>query len=237
MDIKSLAAKSTIGLVGLGGLGAGGYYGISALNGSTEVQKKESEPKTPSIEEALRNEGYTLLSEDSQNNDSWNTILSSYKTVIKQHTNLAFENFTGEEPAGGATPTAVATLKQKCKDITVKDSNNKEMLKKARKWCVTPIDVAKLLKAKGFNALQTNIGEENQEKNEWTEKIKAYRTAKKNNSSIGQFVEIEDNAEVTPQNIAAAKTKCQEFAKILSHADTFETSLSSYEAWCGNKKE
>ncbi|OAL10004.1 hypothetical protein A6V39_03765 [Candidatus Mycoplasma haematobovis] len=224
MAIKPLAVKATVGLIGLGGMGALARQGYVAWKNT---------PKEMSISAKLEEEKYTLLSKGA---GGWDAILADYRTVVAKDASLKFDNFDGNEPAGG-TPKAVDKLKEKCENAKKQMTKGKrnELLKKARKWCVTPVKASALLTNRGFTVLPTNGDNTIASNPKWKQKIDNYKVARKGTTNMEKLFEIQDNGAATDNDIAQIKTKCATFGETLNHKEEFEKHLQNVELWCADK--
>ncbi|OAL10000.1 hypothetical protein A6V39_03745 [Candidatus Mycoplasma haematobovis] len=228
MAIKPLAVKTSIGLLSAGGISAVVYQGYQAFN-KEDVEKKKEVVKGLSVAKRLEAEKYVLLTKETKNDNHWAKILDSYKNISQD---LKFEGFDGNDSSDG-TIKGVDKLKDKCAETLISEDEN--LLKKAKKWCVTPISASELLNSKGFKILKTNNSNKDEEKSDWEQRINAFKEAKTANSELSKLITIEEGTDKLDSNIVAIKTKCKEFGAKLNYEDKFEENLENVEKWCAIK--
>ncbi|OAL09990.1 hypothetical protein A6V39_03695 [Candidatus Mycoplasma haematobovis] len=225
--MKATIAKGAVGVLGASGLGVGGYYGISALNGSTEVQKT-IKPTPLSVSQQLKAKGYVPIT-SSTDNSIFEAILRNYKSAPSTQQELKFAGFDGNQ---SENKEAKNILLEKCNGIFDNKSANEQDQKRAKKWCVEPINAASFLKSKGTNSLNLDVNTET-DKTAWGNKVKKYRSTSENRIDELEFTSKTE--EPTDQEIRQIKEKCKSIGDIGNHDDKFEKTLILFEAWCSNK--
>ncbi|OAL10525.1 hypothetical protein A6V39_00475 [Candidatus Mycoplasma haematobovis] len=218
---KGIIIASTIGA---GGIGAGSYYGYHTFN--KETKDHQQKPPIVNIGSKLKSEKYTLLKADSKN---FNEVLTNYKTSIKSPDTPDFEGFNGE---GKDNETAEAILLRHCQTILKNEKLDSGDYAKAKKWCVEPITVTSLLKARGVTALEI-ADSPGELQTQWSNKVKAYRSSQESRIEGLAFTSSKETSP-TSDEITNIKNSCKGIKDKKNHEDKFEENLKAFKAWCSN---
>lgn len=226
MAIKSLAIKSAIGIAGVGGATFVAFQGY-------QYSKKE-QTVNDSVADKLTENKYKLLTD---NSNTWATVLEKYKELLKSSQEFKFDSFDGTKPSDSSEK-AEDILKHHCKGALSKkksDTDSNVAFEKAKKWCVEPISISKLLTAQKYDVLKAEGDLQQKDKSKWDEKIKQYRTSNEKTKKFENLNLGNDSAEVEEANYKTIREKCNEVNKIMNHDATFEEDLKGFVLWCVNK--
>ncbi|OAL09992.1 hypothetical protein A6V39_03705 [Candidatus Mycoplasma haematobovis] len=221
MDVKPLAVKAIAGLIGVGGVTGLTYH----LTKSTSKTAKPEAVKND-MASRLTSEGYTLLSESSNNID---TILGSYKSIISSKNNLKFGEFGGVDVDGKKAKDELLKL---CNSI-FEETKNSNSYDKAIKWCIEPITASEILKKQNITALKTGTNADD-DKAKWEDKIKKHIDSSNNLSKISQLNLTSTASQIVEGDYKIIQDKCDEIGKINNHTATFEDSLKFFKLWCSD---
>ncbi|OAL09994.1 hypothetical protein A6V39_03715 [Candidatus Mycoplasma haematobovis] len=211
--MKTLIFKSSISLLGAGGVAGGGLLISKYLNWKN-------------VETRLKEDKYELLTNDQTNDDKWAEILKNYKTVTQKHNNLAFSGFIGDEDD------AKSMLQKHCKVALISYDEND--YKKAAKWCVVPVSATDLLEKRGFKALKT--GSDSSADNErWTDKVKKHKSESNEALKFDGITLTSGKDQAIEQDLQNLKAKCDGIKDKKSHEEGFDDFVKQYEAWCSYK--
>ncbi|AEG72705.1 hypothetical protein MHF_0429 [Mycoplasma haemofelis Ohio2] len=203
----------TKGLASLGVAGAAAGGGILIKNQLTPNEEK------PSVSKRLENEGYTILKE-SMDSD-WSTTLTKHKDTQVKH------------PKFLLTSQELPSLKAACKDVLVRTDVSEDNYKKAKKWCVKPVSIGDLIKAKRLNLLDTTKTDETG-KEQWKPLADEYvNTGKGVNQITGLTLPLTSgNREDDWKQL---RTKCKELIAKDFWSEQYGDELSKSIMWCVSK--
>ncbi|AEG72772.1 hypothetical protein MHF_0500 [Mycoplasma haemofelis Ohio2] len=200
----------TKGLASLGTIGAATGGGILIKN------KLSSGEKEISVSRRLTKEGYTLL--NASVDAEWNTTLEKHKSDQIKH------------PKFQPTSSDLRALQEACKSILRKTEVSEDDYKKAKKWCVKPVSVRELIKAKNKNLLDVDkSGDEN--KGEWQKLSERYEKEGKGSKAI-EGLTIPPSSGKTEDDWKQLRTKCKELADKDFWSDKYDEELDKVIMWC-----
>ncbi|AEW45234.1 hypothetical protein MHC_01840 [Mycoplasma haemocanis str. Illinois] len=203
----------TKGLISLSTIGAATGGGILIKN------KLSSEVKRISISQRLTQEGYTFL--NAANDAEWGTTLEKHKSDQIKHPKFQLSSSNLRE------------LQEVCKSELMKTEYSEDDYKKAKKWCVKPISVRELIKAKNKNLLDVDkSGEENKE--EWKKLSDQYEATGKGDKAI-EGLTIPPSSGKTENDWKQLRTKCKELADKDFWSDKYDEELDKAIMWCTSK--
>ncbi|OAL10440.1 hypothetical protein A6V39_00050 [Candidatus Mycoplasma haematobovis] len=211
-------ARGIIGLSAIGSVVGGGFAASHYLS-------------TDNIESKLKANGYQLLDKGSAD---WNAILTSYS----KSSSLKFEGFDGTTSGSSTNTKPVDVLKQKCEEalkFNLSKKDDKDLYKKAEKWCIKPQSVVERLKYLGFEKLDTTTANPEGDKDDaWDTKLSEHKVAKENKlAEITTDIEKKPNKEQRP----VIKKACAEIFKKKTYEQEYEDSLAKAKLWCSNETE
>ncbi|CBY93307.1 hypothetical protein HF1_12990 [Mycoplasma haemofelis str. Langford 1] len=219
----TLGSKIAAGVATSGTAVGGGFLAHSLIS-------KEEGKKT--LSKKLSEDGFTPLDTDvSKTDGSWQTIFDKYKLLTNQKAHLKIQGLTlgsSENQQEG-----IIKLKTECSKLLKIEEDSSDLKKNyqlASKWCVKPISVETLLKARGITYLDTSSNTE-----EWTKIAKRYESDK--NAQKDTIMSDVTNWTTVPDNNYSANIKliqdaCNSRKTKNSYEEDFEKSLKETQSWC-----
>ncbi|OAL10501.1 hypothetical protein A6V39_00355 [Candidatus Mycoplasma haematobovis] len=224
--MKTLIIKTSIALVGAGGLGLAAHQSYKALTSQDTSAAKNKNDNSKKNKDKLNEDKYEVLGFESTNDQKWTNILSSYRTVTSKQESLKFNNLTGSESD------AKERLQRICSDAL--NSENVNDYEKIKKWCVVPIDISSLLTKRSFVILKTdnNVSSDN---SSWEKKIKNYKKLDTDTLKIDGLSLTNNKEQAETSDYTNIKNKCNEIKTKKSHEENFEDLLKKFKTWCADK--
>ncbi|CBY93354.1 hypothetical protein HF1_13460 [Mycoplasma haemofelis str. Langford 1] len=221
----STAIKGAIAASGVGTAVGGGFLAKSLMSG---------ENPRKSLSSKLREAKFTPLNTDTSRTEAegsgWKKVFDSYVKVTKTKSELKIGALSLEE--GDAA--GINKLKGICSSVLKMGEGSpafESNYKLASKWCVEPISVEDLLKARNITFLDTT-GSTNE--TEWTNVAKRYETEHKANSHVVmsgvEWTTVSDSN--YSSNAGKIKTACGTKKSKSSYEEEFEKSLEEAQRWC-----
>ncbi|CBY92446.1 hypothetical protein HF1_04380 [Mycoplasma haemofelis str. Langford 1] len=197
----------------MGGAGSivGGYFLANNLSSNQKPEKKVT-----SIEDRLRQEGYTPLNFKDTTGNDWNKIKTAYKAE-----NTDNKRFTGIDKNNDNT--LLKEISDSCVQYLKGDFNNEDNYKMSRRWCVVPISVQSKLQGRTF--LKTETGDSSDDTH-WDKIVKQHESGQNDKFTITTGSGNSTN------NRDEIKKQCKEKSAFeTTHAD-FEEALKKVDLWC-----
>ncbi|OAL09987.1 hypothetical protein A6V39_03680 [Candidatus Mycoplasma haematobovis] len=213
----STAIRALVGVGALGGVAGGGLLLNNFLS-------------TENIQSKLEANGFKLLTDSADNNAVWQSILTSYRATTNT---LKFEGFNGGTTAVSSDTESLNTLKQKCKDLTgkkVSEDKKNKLYDQAKKWCIVPVSVSKLLE-KEYTPLNTNKDDKEADKSIWTTKISEHKNTGNQKKKITSL-KLAEGDRKEDEHLTQIKEQCKTIGETENHSDKFEEYQENYKDWC-----
>ncbi|AEG72727.1 hypothetical protein MHF_0451 [Mycoplasma haemofelis Ohio2] len=199
----------TKGAALLGGAGSavGGYSLFNHLSSSPKQEKAIT-----SIEDKLKNEGYTPLNFENTSGEGWNKIKDAYGKE-----NDDSKRFSGVNKNGDGT---LDGIKNSCLKYLKGDATDESGYKLSRRWCIVPVSVKSRL---GESALLKTDNSDSGDNGKWDKLVSA--------EGANKFVTFSGGAD-TNKKREEIKKQCETKAAVETTDATFDETLKSVSLWC-----
>ncbi|AEW45248.1 hypothetical protein MHC_01910 [Mycoplasma haemocanis str. Illinois] len=205
----NIAAKVTLGTLGMGGAIGGGFLASKHL-----LKENKS-----TLFDQLKKEGFNPIHHD---NPQWNTTLSKYNAV-KGNENEAFatsnESLTEKQ------------LKDECESILKKESYSEAEKTKAIRWCTIPISIKDRITKLGRRSLNDVDGNAT-DKDTWINMVKKHLDAKAQNKLGVNINALSTSEEVDDTRINSIKKGCRDLKDKTSIEKDYLSDYSKFLDWC-----
>ncbi|AEW45597.1 hypothetical protein MHC_03685 [Mycoplasma haemocanis str. Illinois] len=212
--MSKLTYVSVAGVLGVSGFAIHHLY---SKESTQEIQTKaETTIEVKNIRTKLTSQGFTTLTDASENSHHWTEIKTAYDK-IKSQPNKSLKTTS--------TEVTVKDLQELCKDGL--DKERDDLYEKLRSWCVVPTTISSHLKNLKLTPLST---EGESDKGDWEALYTKY-------ISQGSQVGVPELSSTDITDWSKLQQKCKDISSKKNYEDGFDFYLHFSIGWCVKKND